>query len=148
MLSKFQFFWKLKPLYKKEQLPTVGLEPTTTSLKGWRSTDWARRACVQKAKHGMWRNLFQILDAEQYFYGFLKTLPTGIEPVTLRLTAARSNHWAKRATCSDFRIRWFKNGASFCIRCLFLWRPKRNYCSCNILSNLQQFRSESVCPSG
>ena len=37
--------------------PDVGLEPTTTSLKGWRSTDWANRA-----------NLFTIIYTMYTYY--------------------------------------------------------------------------------
>ena len=39
--------WEMKESLKKrnKKAPTGGLEPPTTRLRAWRSTDWARRAC-------------------------------------------------------------------------------------------------------
>ena len=38
--------WKKILKKKNKKAPTGGLEPPTTRLRAWRSTDWARRACI------------------------------------------------------------------------------------------------------
>ena len=77
----------------------AGFEPTTSRLLSGCSTaklhwhDWKFtwvRCCFTHIGE------FKFCSAENCKI-LEKTLPTGIEPVTLRLTAARSNHWAKRA---------------------------------------------------
>ena len=38
---------------KIKKAPAVGLEPTTTSLKGWRSTDWAMQAAYLLSRNNV-----------------------------------------------------------------------------------------------
>ena len=48
--------------------PDVGLEPTATSLKGWRSTDWANRVkYIYIQLHNNIYNFFSYLDSNQSF---------------------------------------------------------------------------------
>ena len=101
-------------------VPEVGLEPTTTSLRGWRSTDWAIRAyqysfslihhqeviadLPESNRHRLIENIKVIF---LFAVRILKVRATGIEPVTnwylcLTSTVNRSTIWAKLGNRTHF----------------------------------------------
>jgi hypothetical protein len=53
-ISSFGGLWEGVPYCPA---PDEGLEPSTTSLKGWRSTDWANRAVNSLRQHDLFRSL-------------------------------------------------------------------------------------------